>query len=95
MNYEIKLNIFPSVNRLVAKEIIKYIDWLKERYSFPEQLTIIITGASYLVSDKTGKRTGLYWNECKYISTEDDNIFEVIFPNNIHSELLFNRLDNE
>jgi len=51
--------------------------------------------ADFIISDKTGKRTALYWNECKYISTKDVNVFEVIFPNNIHSELLFNRLDNE
>ncbi len=69
MRGKIKLNILPSVNRLVAKEIIKYIDWLKERYSFPEQLTIIITGASYLVSDKTGNHVtstfGKPWGEQK------------------------------
>ena len=34
MRGKIKLNILPSVNRLVAKEIIKYIDWLKERYKW-------------------------------------------------------------
>ncbi|KLK96206.1 hypothetical protein [Lactococcus lactis] len=83
MNYEIKLNIFPSVNRLVAKEIIKYIDWLKERYSFPEQLTIIITGASYLVSDKTGNHVtstfGKPWGEQKdyYMKIAVGDFFEM------------------
>jgi len=46
-------------------------------------------------SQKLDKQVAIYWNECKYISTEEDNVFEIIFPNNIHSELLNNRLDNE
>lgn len=51
--------------------------------------------SEFVISDKKGQRISLYWDECKYIQTEDDNTFEVIFQNNIHSELLFNRLKNE
>ena len=51
--------------------------------------------SEFVISDKSGERISLYWNECKYIQTEDDNTFEVIFPRNLTSELLFNRLDNE
>jgi len=46
-------------------------------------------------SEKLDKYKSIYWNECKYISTEDDNVFEIIFPSTINSELLNNRLDNE
>jgi len=51
--------------------------------------------SEFVISDKTGKRISLYWDECKYIQTEDDNTFEVIFPRELTSELLFNRLENE
>lgn len=46
-------------------------------------------------SSDTDKRITLYWNDCKYISTDEDNVFEIIFPNDFISEFINKRLDNE
>lgn len=51
--------------------------------------------AESIHSKKSNKWVSIYWNECKFIQTEDDNTFEVIFPRELHSELLNNRLENE
>ena len=51
--------------------------------------------AESIHSQKTDKSVTMYWNECRYISTDEDNIFEVIFPRDINSELLNNRLKDE
>lgn len=48
-----------------------------------------------IFSKKLDKHVSLYWNECKYIPTENDNTFEVIFPKELYSEIINNRLDNE
>ena len=53
------------------------------------------SNAESIHSQKTDKYITIYWNECKYISTDEDNVFEVIFPRELHSELLINRLSNE
>jgi len=34
----------------------------------------------------------IFWNDCKYVSTDEDYVFEVIFQRNIINELLENRL---
>ena len=39
--------------------------------------------AESIHSQKTDKSVTIYWNECKYISTEENNVFEIIFPQNI------------
>lgn len=46
-------------------------------------------------SSDTDKQITLYWNDYKYISTDEDNVFEVIFPNDFISEFINKRLDNE
>ncbi len=43
-------------------------------------------------SKKLDKRYNLHWDHCKYIETEDPNVFEVIYPNDELGELLNNRL---
>lgn len=45
--------------------------------------------------NKLNETISIFWNDCKYISTSEDCVFEIIFPRNIHNELLNNRLDNE
>lgn len=47
--------------------------------------------AIYNSSQKYNTSIAVYWNECKYIETEDPNIFEVIFPNDLISEFVENR----
>ena len=37
----------------------------------------------------------IFWDDCKYISTDEDCVFEVIFQRNIIDELLKNRLKDE
>lgn len=44
-------------------------------------------------NQKTNKRITTYWNECTYVETDEENVFEVIFPNNVLSELLDWRLE--
>lgn len=51
--------------------------------------------ATYINNKDSSKTIAIFWNDCKYISTDEDDVFEVVFPRNIHSELLNNRLSNE
>ena len=42
-------------------------------------------------SSKYKTQITMRWNECKYIDTEDPNVFEVIFPDEFLDEFLENR----
>lgn len=42
-------------------------------------------------SKKYKSTSTIYWNDCKYIETEDPNVFEVIFETDIISDFLDNR----
>ncbi|WP_301389549.1 hypothetical protein [Enterococcus entomosocium] len=49
----IKLSVRPTVNKLIAKKIINYIEWLSKNYEFPLQVDINITGAKFVYNSIT------------------------------------------
>lgn len=44
---------------------------------------------------KNDLRTTIYWNNCKYIETEDNNVFEVLFENDVLSGFINGRHEKE
>lgn len=49
----IKLSVRPTVNKLIAKKITNYIDWLSKNYDFPLPVDINITGAKFVYNSIT------------------------------------------
>lgn len=52
---------------------------------------IISCNCMSLASEKYKSISTMYWDNRKYIATEDPNIFEVIFEEDINFEFLNNR----
>jgi hypothetical protein len=42
-------------------------------------------------SEKYNSTSTVYWDNCKYVETEDPNVFELIFENDILAEFVDNR----
>ncbi len=57
----INLDIRPSVNRFIAKEIKKYVAWLEVNHSLPKELRIIVTGVSFIRSIDHEHVSSTFW----------------------------------
>ncbi|WP_270790203.1 hypothetical protein [Enterococcus diestrammenae] len=77
--------IKPSVNRYVGKEVKQYIDWINSTMSFPKNVTIDITGSSYVYNSITTEKVagtffGPYSNSTlvPYIKIATGDFFQAV-----------------
>lgn len=51
----IHLSIRPSVNQLIASEIINFLIWFENNYDLPKKVQVTLTGAKFIVNMKGEK----------------------------------------
>ncbi|WP_265459359.1 hypothetical protein [Enterococcus sp. HY326] len=52
----INIQIKPSTNTFVAKEICNFVDWLEANYDFPRVIYLNVTGANFIRNKEDGTK---------------------------------------